>query len=367
MSAPSPGSARPPEGVQENLGAARRFPVSAVVTPAALSIRALTPADLQAVVAIDANIEGHSRSAYVQRRLAAAVREPALHAQFAVSDSTHLVGYILARVLHGEFGRDQPALRLEMVGVHPAARSHGAGRMLFDTLSGWAARHGIGELRTAARWNDTTMAHWLDAMGFVLAPGLILGCAVDGRTQEPETDAQIVAEHGQGPGHEIDFGLPQANDFERQAQHGPEVRAMATQDLRAIVRIDRSITGRDRTAYIASRLGEAMDNSAIRVSLSACRDGAIVGYLMARADLGDFGRTAAVAVIDTIGVDTDHARQGVGQALLRELFANLGALQVDSVETIVPWADIALQAFFQRSGFTPTQRLPFMRRMDPAP
>lgn len=341
--------------------------MSAVATPAALSVRALTPADLQAVVAIDAAIEGHPRSDYVQRRLAAAMSEPALHAQFAASDGTQLVGHILARVLHGEFGRDQPALRLEMVGVRPAERGHGAGRMLFDALSRWAARHGITQLRTAARWNDTAMMHWLDAMGFVLAPALILGCDIDGRTQEPETDAQIVTEHGQGPGHEIDFSLTQANDFERQAQQGPVVRAMQTQDLRAIVRIDRSITGQDRTPYIASRLGEAMDNSAIRVSLSACRDGAVVGYLMARADLGDFGRTAAVAVIDTIGVDVDHSRQGVGQALLRELFANLGALQVDSVETIVPWADIALQTFFQRSGFTPTQRLPFMRRMEPAP
>ena len=47
--------------------------MSAVATPAALSVRALTPADLQAVVAIDAAIEGHPRSDYVQRRLAAAM------------------------------------------------------------------------------------------------------------------------------------------------------------------------------------------------------------------------------------------------------------------------------------------------------
>lgn len=340
--------------------------MSAATIDTTLSVRALAPTDLEAVVEIDTAIEGRSRSAYVQRRLAAAVREPTLHAQFAVRDDTRLIGYILARVLQGEFGRDQPTLRLEMVGVRPQQRGHGAGRMLFAALKDWAQRHHIVELRTAARWNDTAMVHWLDVMGFGLAPALILGCAVDGRTQEPETDAQIVAQSGQGPGREIDFGLPQANDFERQAQHGPTVRAMDTQDLRAIVRIDRSITGRDRTDYIAGRLGEAMDNSAIRVSLSACLDGAVVGYLMARADLGDFGRTAAVAVIDTIGVDVDHARQGVGQALMRELFANLGALQVDRVETIVPWNDTALQKFFQSNGFTPTQRLPFMRRVEPA-
>ncbi len=338
-----------------------------VGTPLALSIRALAAADLHAVVAIDAAIEGQSRSAYVQRRLAAALREPALHAQFAACHGEQLVGYILARVLHGEFGREQPALRLEMVGVQPQERGHGTGRLLFGALTRWAAQHGITELRTAARWNDTAMVHWLDEMGFMLAPGVILGCAVDGRTQEPESDLQLFAGNGQGPGHEIDFGLPQANDFERQAQQGPQVAAMALADLRAIVRIDRAITGRDRTAYITGRLGEAMDDGAIRVSLTARRDGAIVGYLMARADLGDFGRTAAVAVIDTVGVDPDYARQGIGKALMRELFANLGALQVDSVETVVPCADRALQGFFLDNGFIPTQRLPFVRQLEASP
>ncbi len=341
--------------------------MTTVTTDATLTVRALARADLDAVVAIDTEIEGDSRSAYVQRRLAAAVRDPALHAQFAVGQGKDLVGYILARVLQGEFGRDQPALRLEMVGVRPGERGRGAGKLLFDALTRWAGQHGIAELRTAARWNDTSMVHWLDAMGFVLAPGLILGCAVDARTQEPETDEQVVASSGQGPGLEIDFGLPQANDFERQSQAGPDVRAMTTADLRAIVRIDRTITGHDRTPYIAGRLSEAMDDGAIRVSLTARRDDAIVGYLMARADLGDFGRTAAVAVIDTVGVDIDYTRQGVGNALLRELFANLGALQVDSVETMVPTADLTMQGFFQVNGFMPTQRLPFMRSLGKAP
>ena len=337
--------------------------MTTVTTEAPMTVRALARADLDAVVAIDTEIEGQSRSTYVQRRLAAAVREPKLHAQFAVCDGDTLVGYLLARVLHGEFGRDQPALRLEMVGVRPGARGHGVGKKLFQALTHWASQHGIAELRTAARWNDTAMVHWLDTMGFMLAPGLILQCAVDGRTQEEETDEQIVASGNL----EIDFGLPQANDFERQAQSGPEVRAMGTADLRAIVRIDRAITGRDRTSYIAGRLGEAMDDGAIRVSLTAQRDGAIVGYLMARADLGDFGRTAAVAVIDTIGVDTDYARQGVGRAMLRELFASLGALHVDRVETVLSRTDLAMLGFFQSMGFTSTQQLPFVCSLTTSP
>jgi ribosomal protein S18 acetylase RimI-like enzyme len=138
---------------------------------------------------------------------------------------------------------------------------------------------------------------------------------------------------------------------------------MRPADLPQIVRIDREITGRDREAYIAGKLGEAMDDSAIRVSLSASLDGAIVGYLMARTDLGDFGRTQPVAVLDTIGVDPAYEHRGVGHALVSQLFANLGALHIDRVETVVAPTDLALLGFLYDTGFQPSQRLALMRRL----
>ena len=51
-------------------------------------------------------------------------------------------------------------------------------------------------------------------------------------------------------------------------------------------------------------------------------------------------RTAPVAVIDTMGVDTGYARQGVGRALLRELFASLrGAVgTADFGASVFPFA-----------------------------
>ena len=64
-----------------------------------ISIRPLTRADLDAVVAIDSVIEGRTRRDYFERRLASALRDPARHVQFAASDAHGLAGYILARVL----------------------------------------------------------------------------------------------------------------------------------------------------------------------------------------------------------------------------------------------------------------------------
>lgn len=331
---------------------------------AAVTIRALAAQDLGAVVAIDATLEGHSRRAYFERRLAAALREPALHVQLAATDAQGLAGYVLARLLTGEFGRPQPGLLLEIVGVRPDLREHGIGTQLLAALCDYARRHGATELHTAATWNNHGMLRWLDATGFALAPAQIVDCAVDGGRYRPERDDAVGAASDAQARREIDYGAPAGNDFERLARDQCEVRAMAPADLREIVRIDRGITGRDRHDYIAARLDEAMSDSAIRVSLCARRDDTVVGYLMARADLGDFGRTEPTAVIDTLGVDPEYAGRGIGHALLSQLFVNLGALKVERIESQLAPSDVPLLGFLYGCGFRPAQRLPFVRGVD---
>lgn len=331
---------------------------------ATTTIRPLARTDLAGVVAIDAALEGRSRGAYIERRLAAALNEPKLHAQFAAIDGAGLAGYILARVLEGEFGRTQPGLRLELVGVRDDARGRGIGRQLFDALAQWGQRHSIRDIRTAVPWRDRAMLGYLDATGFELAPQQILDCAVDGGAYRPERDDAIATAEDEGARREINFGGTAGNDFERLARDTADVRSMTPADLREIARIDRNIVGRDRSGYIGARLDEAMHDSAIRVSLTARRDGVIVGYLMARADLGDFGRAEPVAVIDTLGVDPDYANRGIGHALISQLFANLGALRVERVETIVAHRAFDLLGFFYGCGFAPSQRLPFRRSLD---
>ena len=328
-------------------------------TAETLTLRPLARDDLAAVVAIDAALEGRPRRAYIERRLASALREPKLHAQFAAAGGSGLAGYILARVLEGEFGRTEPGLRLELIGVRADARGHGVGRQLFGALAQWARRHGIEDIRTAVLWRDASMLGFLDALGFELAPQQIIDCAVDGGAYVAARDDATAPLESR---HEIDFSAPAGNDFEKLARDTADVRSMTPADLADIARIDRRIIGRDRSGYIAARLAEAMHDSAIRVSLTARRDGVIVGYLMARADLGDFGRTEPVAVIDTLGVDPDYAQRGIGHALLSQLFANLGALRVERVETMVSHRNFGLLGFFYGCGFAPSQRLPFVLR-----
>lgn len=323
--------------------------------------RALARTDLDAVVAIDARLEGRTRRTYFERRLAAALREPDLHVQVAVDDDDGLAGYMLGRVMEGEFGRSAPGVRLESLGVRPDAKGRNVGGRLLDALAAQARKRGILELRTAARWNDHAMLRWLDEHGFELAQNHVVEFAIDATAIEAPVDGPVALAEGRGPGREIDYGAPEGNDFERLARDTCDVRAMTAVDLPEICRIDRAITGRDRTAYIARKLGEALQESGVRVSLAARRDDAIVGFVTARVDLGDFGRIDPTAVLDTIGVDPGYVHQGVGHAMLSQLVLNLAALCIERIETVVAPRDLALLGFLYDAGFVPSPRLPFVR------
>ena len=326
-------------------------------------LRRLTAQDLDAVVEIDAQITGRSRHAYFERRLRAALHAPALHSQFAVEDGGVIVGHVFARKLEGEFGRAEPALRLEAIGVRPGEQGHGVGDTLLEALEGVARSKSVFELRTQDAWNDHAMLRFLDHAGFELGRNQVIDCAVHrGRIGHGDEDKVLAPELPHSG--EIDHSAPPANDFEALARDRSDVRSLARADLAAIARIDRRITGRDRSEYIGRLVDEALYDSAIRVSLVAHQDGTATGFVMASVDFGDFGRTEPVAVIDTIDVDPGFAGAGIGTALLSQLFVNLEALHVERVETLVARDNFELLGFFYRAGFGPSQRLGFVKRLD---
>ena len=167
-----------------------------------------------------------------------------------------------------------------------------------------------------------------------------------------------------GDDAEVDYGKPAAPNFGPLARDRIPVRAMKDGDLAALIAIDRRITGRDRSGYFAGKLEEALHESDVRVSLVAEQDGAVVGFIMARVDFGEFGRLEPIAVMDTIGVDPDWQDRGVGRALLSQLLMNLGTLRVERMRTDVAWRDRDLIGFLDRCGFLPAQQLCFERSVD---
>jgi len=157
---------------------------------------------------------------------------------------------------------------------------------------------------------------------------------------------------------EIDYSAPTA-DFGPLARDRIPVRSIRESDLRVLSAIDERITGRDRREYFERKLAEALSESDLRVSLVAELDGQPVGFIMARVDLGEFGRMDSAAVLDTIGIDPEFRGRGVGRALLTQLLVNLSSLRVDKILTEVDWFDGDLLGFLARCGFRPSTRLSF--------
>jgi ribosomal protein S18 acetylase RimI-like enzyme len=156
---------------------------------------------------------------------------------------------------------------------------------------------------------------------------------------------------------ELDYSSPSGDDYTSLARDVVPVRTLSHDDFDAILSIDMHLTRRHRGEYLRRKFAEALDEAGVRVSLVAEMDGMTAGFIMARVDYGEFGRTAATAVIDTIGVNPAWEHTGVGHALMSQLLANLEALRVDDVRTEVDWRYFALNRFLADCGFEPAQRV----------
>jgi ribosomal protein S18 acetylase RimI-like enzyme len=291
--------------------------------------RALAAADLDPVVAIDRELSGRPRRDFYARRLRTLAEDPQSVVAMVAEGTAGIEGFAFAHVLDGEFGGTAPVGMFDAIGVAPAARRKGVASSLLAGLEAALAARGVREVHSQAGWTEHGLAAFLASAGFRLSSRLVLEHSLD---RLPDDDFSWEE-------------LP--------------VRSMMERDLSAIIRLDRKITGRDRTAYYARKAAEALKQSAVRVSLVAEMEGQFAGFLMARVDFGEFGRTEPTAVLDTLGVDPAFARRHVGRALLEQLLLNLASLRAERVVTEVEWNDLGLLAFLARTGFTHAQRLAF--------
>jgi ribosomal protein S18 acetylase RimI-like enzyme len=316
----------------------------------------LTPGDLEAVVAIDGKLSGANRHGFYDKRLAAALATPHDFVYVGMREGDKLIGFALARLLEGGFGRTGAGAALDAIGVDPQYFGRGAGRAMMAAVEDVLAHKGAREIVSQTSWTNHKLLAFFDAAGFQLAPRIVLNRDTATALPEPSLDEEPAE-----PPAEIDYSDENGDEPGALARDRFPVRSMREDDLATLVAIDRKATGHDRRAYYEHKMREALTESGVRVSLATEVDGTVVGFIMARVDFGEFGRAEPEAVMDTIGVAPDFRGQGVGAALMSQLLANLATLRVERVRTELDWNDFGLIAYLDECGFQPSQRLVLRR------
>jgi len=144
------------------------------------------------------------------------------------------------------------------------------------------------------------------------------------------------------------------------------IRALRPEDCARLVRMDQTISGRNRQAWYEGKVRRALADADVNISLGAEADGMLVGAMLGSVHFGEFGQPEPVAVLDTVLVDPGFGGRGIARALLDQLVLNLSALRIERLRTEVAWTEFELIGFFAHSGFTPAPRLVLELPVPPA-
>ena len=145
-----------------------------VTMNADINFRPLRPADLERVIAIDSSHVGEPRRRFFEKRLDHSKQHSEDFVQLGVVCNNSLVGFVFARILRGEFGRQRVTATLDAVSVEYDGQARGVGRALMRRLIEIMREKGVQSLQSQADWSNHALLRFFDVSGFALAPRLVL-------------------------------------------------------------------------------------------------------------------------------------------------------------------------------------------------
>ena len=256
---------------------------STMQSTSGVDVRRLVPQDLDAVVALDRRITGGSRRGYFEKRLAAALRQPKRHLQLAAAIPEGIVGFLLARVVDGEYGRTvrRACSKPSAWTSDPPPR---AGSTDAAALGERLRAREVGSVVTQADWrNHSMLSSWparFTSRRGTFSSARCTGCPCRNRRRGRKTP--------------------------------PLVRHFRPTDLEMVARIDRRYTGQDRGEYLPRQFDEVLRIGHRR--FAGRRGRRLRGRL--RDGARRFRRLrprASSAALDTLGVNPGFA-QRLGRA-----------------------------------------------------
>ena len=143
-----------------------------------------------------------------------------------------------------------------------------------------------------------------------------------------------------------------------------QIRLMTTDDFDAVVKIDEKILKAPRLKYYEMKFDKLFKSKEfLPTSLVAeLEDGTVVGFVMGELYIGEYGISEVGATLDTIGVDPDYQRKGIGEQLIDEFMNHLRDLGVKRINTLVDRNDAKLIHFFSANQFSPAESIISLER-----
>jgi ribosomal protein S18 acetylase RimI-like enzyme len=148
-------------------------------------------------------------------------------------------------------------------------------------------------------------------------------------------------------------------------ERNTKFRLMKADDFDAVVGIDKKVLKASRPEYYEMRFEKLfISRDYLPTSLVAeTEDGTVVGFVMGELFMGEYGIFQEEATLDTIGVDPDYQRKGIGEQLINEFVDHLRDLGVQKIYTLVDWNDSRLIHFFSANQFRPSQTINLERNI----
>ncbi len=144
-----------------------------------------------------------------------------------------------------------------------------------------------------------------------------------------------------------------------------KIRLMKADDYDAVVGIDEKVLKASRPEYYDTKFEKLFKSKDyLPTSLVAEEeDGTVVGFVMGVLYMGEYGIDREEATLDTIGVDPDCQRSGIGKQLIYEFMDHLKRLGVQKINTLVDWNDSKLIHFFSANQFSPSKTINLERSL----
>lgn len=139
-----------------------------------IPIRSLLPADLAMVVDIDRRTMGRMRQTYYERMFHQVFEVSGVRVSLVAELDGRIVGFVMARVDYGEFGRAEPVAVMDAIGVHPDYRHQDIATALMSQILVNLKALQVERIRTSVAWRNVGLLGFLADAGFRPAQRLAL-------------------------------------------------------------------------------------------------------------------------------------------------------------------------------------------------